>query len=517
MKSEEIEVKVGEMLLLLGNDNEHLREAGRKTLYDYHRDPELKPVVIESVISALQSRNAFTRENAALLLGNWEIAGAIPALVAVHDDADAKVKEAVRSSLAQISEAPERVNQHKELLAPVFIKFLEEKRDESDARAFVKTLGYFKAAEAVPILADWLERSPGFSTFSNVATIEFELRHALVNIGAPSIPPLVKILESGNDAQMAQAAQVLGELKAVEAIPGLVKALDHSFYGCSSAAKKALQQIGKPAVPEMLNAFESSSKEYLKAHAEYWKDPHFSKSNDELAKLRERTDMLAELLGKQKAVDAVPAMLGLVKAGAHTDSIIIALGRMKDRRATLPLIGLIPEVHGPSKGTLFRSLGEIGDERACEPLISQFEFSSMSEKDKSIREALVLIGEKAIPYLKANGPKGTDLLYRMDTIEQMKLALVQIKGGYTMPELLDMLGKARETELRGAIFDGIVAHGSSAVIPLLNKAVFERKISPEDCQTLIDRIDKAAKLETGVVAKVEKPAGMDRAALPVKA
>ncbi len=188
---------------------------------------------------------------------------------------------------------------------------------------------------------------------------------------AAVVPPLVKMLEGEANVAMA-ACRSLGKLKAEAAAEGLRRLESHPNRSVAMAALDALQQIGAVTAADAALA-------RLKAG--------YPRENEVAALIH---------LERERAL---PALLAGLRSGPseHTLGIIArALGELGDARAVEPLLTLI-EYNPKIPGDVFRTLGKLGDRRAVEPLRTALAAPSRQPPERlAIREALLKLGEPGI-------------------------------------------------------------------------------------------------------------------------
>jgi HEAT repeat protein len=131
--------------------------------------------------------------------------------------------------------------------------------DADDRRQAAEGLGQTGeawAAEAlVPLLGD------------TYPAVRATAREGLVRLGAGAIPGLVGGLKSPNPEVGQAAAELLGELRAAEAVEPLLLALKYEKRPVQLAAARALVQVGEPAV-EALETVRNDPQPWVRARIE---------------------------------------------------------------------------------------------------------------------------------------------------------------------------------------------------------------------------------------------------------
>ena len=236
--------------------------------------------------------------------------------------------------LKQLAENAERV-----LLAPL------ERRDCTEKESIHRILAALGGKGAY-----WLIQriclAPGLYERKALAT-------ALIHIGPPAVPPLLAMLNDERWYVVRNMVAILGELRCRECIWELEKPLYHEDVRVRKEAVRALVKMGGEQAEASLIPILEESDERLVRHA-----------------------ILA--LGLMRSTEAVPALLwhlerrDLLLNGLEVKKeILVALGRIGDRRATGPLLKLLKPKGWPVIGrwlefkvAVAAALGMLGDETA---------------------------------------------------------------------------------------------------------------------------------------------------------
>ncbi|MFH1963564.1 MAG: HEAT repeat domain-containing protein [bacterium] len=119
----------------------------------------------------------------------------------------------------------------------------------------IEAVGKLKGEEAIPYLIGFLQQEGApLSDGSSLAEGEIAsvTTSALVNIGTPCVPSLIKALDHGNDMARANATLALGQLKDKRAVPALTAMLKNEEWYVRSAAVIALGEIADKSALEPL-------------------------------------------------------------------------------------------------------------------------------------------------------------------------------------------------------------------------------------------------------------------------
>ncbi|HPM42997.1 MAG TPA: HEAT repeat domain-containing protein, partial [Candidatus Omnitrophota bacterium] len=234
-------------------------------------------------------------------------------------------------------------------------------------------------------------------------------KRALVLLGNRAVPGLLKTISLKDRPEVvAASSDVLGEIKEVRAIGQLIKNLSSQDDRIGNAAASALIKIDIPAVPELLNT--------LSSH------------NDNARRLA-----------------------------------AMALGRIKDARAVLPLIGLLRDSSEPVRKEAAEALGRMQDPRALEGLI---ELLAESKLHTIIINAVKNIEDPKRQVLLINSTKNKDANIR----NGCAVILGEIKALDSVPALAVLL-KDPSLVVRGSAARALGNIGSKAAIPALVAAL----------------------------------------------
>ena len=92
--------------------------------------------------------------------------------------------------------------------------------------------------------------------------------NALENLGRPAVPALLEALRSRYVHLHVEVARILGNLKDERAVPGLIESLKEQYPTIRNAATYALAEIGKPAIPDLIKVLKSRNSDVRAAAAE---------------------------------------------------------------------------------------------------------------------------------------------------------------------------------------------------------------------------------------------------------
>lgn len=226
---------------------------------------------------------------------------------------------------------------------------LSSKNPLERKRAAAKIGEYAKEAEpAIPFLVNLLGDSsecpePGV-IYNHIPLVYEAVEWTLIQIGTPSVRPLINVLEGDDTFQKSNAVYCLGRIRDKRAVEPLIKLLSGNDYLVKLQAIRALAELkDKRATEPLLKLLNDES---LSADAIY---------------------ALGEI-ADASAVDTLSFYLKdknyQVRVGA-----VIALGKIGHKRATPYLIKALSSDDIRLKEYVILSLGNIGDPDAIEALM----------------------------------------------------------------------------------------------------------------------------------------------------
>jgi len=177
----------------------------------------------------------------------------------------------------------------------------------------------------------------------NDSALNDKLYPLLIQIGKPAIPALLAQVNSANRGQREYVIATLGTLQAKEAVPAITATLGDQAFSRRYIAAWALGQIGDTqAIPVLMQALDDDNSDVRRYATR--------------SLIRFNREAVGPLLGYLPQASLRGA------AGA-----IRALGDIGDARA---LDALLSETGGPNRGEVFMALGKLKNKRAEAALIS---------------------------------------------------------------------------------------------------------------------------------------------------
>lgn len=176
---------------------------------------------IDIQIDLLKDPDWVVRREAAITLGEMGDERCVEPLAAALRDGDWQVREVVIEGLGQIG-------------SPAVDVLLKLLRDWDVRKSAIIALGKIRDERVLEPLMHQLRNDE----FMEDAT------DALVNLGEPSLPGLIKALKDKEELVRKQAVIALGRIKSPEAIDPLIEMLDNKDWFTRLTAAAALEAIG---------------------------------------------------------------------------------------------------------------------------------------------------------------------------------------------------------------------------------------------------------------------------------
>lgn len=222
---------------------------------------------VASLIRQLHSPSADIRVTAAGALGDAKDARAVEPLIAALKDSDKDVRESAAQALGEIKDA--------RAVEPLIGAL-------GDADEDVKV----SAAKALGAIGDDRAVAPLMAAMREVALIDYPLlsqsyledscQDSLRAIGAPSVEPLIAVLNTDSSLNVREvAAKILGKIGDARAVDPLFAALKGTdSEDLRGVASRALGGIGEPSVEKLIGALNDQDTEVRWYAARALADPY---------------------------------------------------------------------------------------------------------------------------------------------------------------------------------------------------------------------------------------------------
>jgi len=386
------------------------------------------PVAVEFLIDILNSDQIVLQTEAARALGKIGDPRALPVLDEWYQKNDMALRIAILETYGDFQN-PKQTQR--------IAKALKEEHDDLRTKA-LEILGDSGDDSVIEDLVMML--NDPFHQAQNAA------RNGVLNFGEAAIPYLSTVLHSKLDRSLRnKVVYALKDTKSDLAVAPLIKALNDPDTYLVSSVQIALQSFGEPAVPPLLKLLRSGNwlhrkraTEILSRNREPRAVPEFItilKGND-----NELKRDAAFLVGELKYYPAVPLLIDCLGEAEMTlvVEVTIALGKIGSAEATPAILAGLESGNTALVVESAKALGNIKDARAINGLIDKTR-SRNEEIRKAANEALVNIGAPAVEPLLS-------LMAESDhfTIKNTADILAQI-GTPAVPGLLKMINNTSTT------------------------------------------------------------------------
>jgi HEAT repeat protein len=307
---------------------------------------------VEPLIDCLWDNDWHVSCAAAEALGKLDDRRAVKPLIACLRDESQSVRRAAAEALGKLGD--ERA------VEPLIARLWDESRYVSCAA--IKALGKLGDERAVEPLIDYLQDTDEDVRLATaealrelkwqaptqelhiVYLIAAQAWDELVQLGAPSVEPLIDCLDSSSGEIRRAAAAALGRLDDARVLEPLIACLsDHNWY-VRHAAAEGLVKIGAPAVEPLIACLEDErwSVRYTAAQAlggMKWQALNYEQQTAYLT-AKCAWDELVEI-----GAPAVPPLIARLErcSGSLRRVTAEALGRLGDKRAIAPLIACLQD------------------------------------------------------------------------------------------------------------------------------------------------------------------------------
>ena len=413
---------------------------------------EVGPEACNYLISALRNKDLKIRKNSAIALGRIKDKKAIEPLIRVlTEDANEEVQKGAETGLVELG-----YNSMKSL-----IKLLEE--DELDNEKKKKIAGALDHMELHNL------------TKNNQAVYHLAKGNfaECARIGAPAVPYLIKALNKGDNDLKEKADTTLLRI-GIPALPDLINTLsgmddtlrdyviaildrmdvntfhtsEKASYFLAKGNMEACLELKNAAVNPLIRALEDPRRDVVRNAIEGLKKLG-SLSVDELIK---------ELKGRKRKTKGEIAKI---------------LGDLGDKKAVEVLISCLSDIEPDVRISAAQSLCKIGDERAVPFLINK----ALLDKDKRVR---ILTGDILKKMGKVVGPPLIKILEDPKSSEELRETSVKVLGEIKAEIAVDILTK-------------IMLEGKGKLRELAAKALGEIG-SKKATEALISVLDNAREL-----------------------
>lgn len=309
----------------------------------------------------------------------------------------------------------------------------------------------------------------------------------LVGCGNGKVGKFIKQLDSPDFRQRAAAADSLGYIGSKRAVMPLVDAIQDRFWEVQEKASGSLIKLGAPSVEPLLPLLQHRKKEVRTIVAKTLGGIGDRRAVESLMPLlsdfeEEVRTATIEALGKigdERPVDQLVQILG--EDNPQLKEVTAEALEKIGPGAVNSLITTLNEGKNDMRSLAARILGEIGDNRAVESLIA-----SLEDKDTNIRwraaEALGKIGDvRAVEPIIAALSKEKEGWLKNELI----FDLGEIGDNRAIQPLINIF-RGRDTGSRAAAADALGSIGDPSAIPVLASGLSDWRVS----NSVINALDK---------------------------
>lgn len=283
-------------------------------------------------------------------------------------------------------------------------------------------------AIAVPELIDLLEHPPA-STLTPERPRDSTVR-ALRRVGQPAVPALLNTLRTGSNVAKAGSAEVLGQLKAVAAVPYLVDGLvtpDPGWSRLHNACLGAFKALGDSAIPNLAVELESPMPERRLAGVTAMGAIRTTASIPYLLHALEDVDTVRKQARHELSLLGAAAVTPLLEFLTSASPVGVAaaartLGWIKDTRALAKLRALLDARDDIVRWNAAFALGNIADSSVASDL-----FPLLQDKNPGVAEAAAWSlgelkhGSAVDPLIRCLSERGEERLRKQTALSLEKI------------------------------------------------------------------------------------------------
>jgi HEAT repeat protein len=408
----------GPILVALADPSESVRQAARSALQQIHTTQSVR--LLELAAGDLK-RPLAIRVQAVNLLGELRATEAIQALIKLLSDPDEAVRTASRAALESITlrrfstarewndwwrqnspltreemlqqlvELQREENQDlSRLLEKLYLKILDDPKNQNDDAAFIEALAQCKLASvkkrAIKGLTPLRGAAVRTALINALTETDASVRQAAADALAAqadtaAAPALLRAINDPESSVRAAVAHALGVLKAREAVDALTAMLSDSDVEAAVAAANALAELADAAALNKLINIVSAS--------------------DTPAPLY---DAAANALAKIHDPRAVPILVKLLRSSKENVrwASADALGGLGVADAVKPLAHVALNDPNPqNREVALASLSKIGDPSALDTLVDALSDKEKRVADQALRSLTQLADANAALYASA--------------------------------------------------------------------------------------------------------------------
>ena len=274
-------------------------------------------------------------------------------------------------------------------------------RDPRIRREAIKHLGNLRSVELIPTFESVLQKKDEFPDvlYHVIVALEKLIDEAAV------VPALKEATKTNTTQVRIHAAKLIGRLKAEAGIDEMIRLLADSNTYVTSAAAKALVEIGDASVPPLLEVLDTRARDVIPSgDSEFMQEYQYIANvfidDSRLQKRRVSTQALAiEVLGTLRSRATIPRLVNLLADDDLRVSALNALVAM-GTAATPYLYPALEHETEKIRISIAEALSQIQDRRTIGPLIAALRSDDQRKEVKAH-------AAKALGLMRARGPNNS--------------------------------------------------------------------------------------------------------------
>ena len=274
-------------------------------------------------------------------------------------------------------------------------------RDPRIRREAIKHLGNLRSVELIPTFESVLQKKDEFPDvlYRVIVALEKLIDEAAV------VPALKEATKTNTTQVRIHAAKLIGRLKAEAGIDEMIRLLADSNTYVTSAAAKALVEIGDASVPPLLEVLDTRARDVIPSgDSEFMQEYQYIANvfidDSRLQKRRVSTQALAiEVLGTLRSRATIPRLVNLLADDDLRVSALNALVAM-GTAATPYLYPALEHETEKIRISIAEALSQIQDRRTIGPLIAALRSNDQRKEVKAH-------AAKALGLMRARGPNNS--------------------------------------------------------------------------------------------------------------
>jgi HEAT repeat protein len=410
----------------------------------WHTCVEIGTPAVAYLIAALNNKETYMRQPAAEALEKIGNAQVVEALIAVLEGGNVEARKAAIEVLGRIGGA-EAVN-------PLVATF---EHSDNETRRLIDT---------ALVNIDW---PTGTEESRARYCVMKKAWHTCVEIGTPAVEPLIAALNSKKTRVRQPAAEALEKIGNTQVVEGLIAVLEGENAEARKAAIEVLGRMGDAqAVNPLVETFEHSDNETRRLIDTALVNIDWPTGTEEsrarYCVMKQHWHTCVEI-GTPAVEPLVAALRDQRDSAVEAIAIAETLGEIGDDRAVEPLIVALKNENKYLRKAVAEALGKFGDARAVNPLILAFQHSG-----KSVQDAI----EVALGNIETGSEEQRQA--QRCAMKQQWDQCIEIGAPATAP-LAAILEGNKKREVRQQAAEALGKIGEAQAVPALSTALLNDK------------------------------------------